>query len=267
MFLALDIGNTQTTYGLIAEKPREVVKRWRTQTSSLDTADELAVRLKELFDCSDFSLEDVCSVGISCVVPALFHAWKTAIERLGKTPFIIQATDFLDTGLIAKDIAAPETIGGDRLANAAEALRTYGSPAIVVDFGTATNIDVVNAEGAFIGGSISPGLMLSANALFKNAGMLADVPIMLPRHAIGRTSEENLQAGFVLGWAGMVEKLVSCMKDELHKEGGEGRECAVIGTGGLMSIMSEATDCFTALDSDLTLRGIYYLHQLKNEDE
>lgn len=308
MFLSLDIGNTQTTYGLIDENAREVVKRWRTQTSPNDTADELAGRLTELFASSDFSLEDVTAVGISCVVPALFHAWQTAVKRLERTSFFIRAVDFLDMGLVGKDIAAPETIGSDRLANAAEARRTYGAPAIVVDFGTATNIDVIDADGAFIGGSISPGLMLSATALFQKAGMLADVPIKMPQHAIGVTSEENLQAGLVLGWAGMIEKLVSCMKAELlqkgnalggklrwagipmkkepgrekepvnagllqenestkkewQQEGGIERRCAIIGTGGLMSIMSEATDCFTALDSDLTLRGIYDLYQMKN---
>lgn len=302
MFLALDVGNTQTTYGLIADKTEdsaspisdcdalqqcegavpqqsgsgsgkrrdgtnplpqeEVVKLWRTQTFKNDTADELAIKLHELFACSPYSLEDVDAVGVSCVVPSLFHAWTTALDRLNLKGDLIRATDYLSSGLIAPDIAAPETIGADRLANAAEAKRTYGSPAIVVDFGTATNIDVVDNQGYFVGGSISPGLMLSASALFERAGMLSDTPIQMPAHAIGTTSEENLQAGLVLGWAGMVDGLVARIKDELGLD--ENAQCAVIGTGGLMSLMSEAAHCFTHLDADLTIRGIRYLYDLKH---
>lgn len=302
MFLALDVGNTQTTYGLIGAQPKdrslqqtecdalqqlegsakqqretptsqqrktgspqpreEVVKLWRTQTSKKDTADELAIKLHELFDCSPYNLAEVDAVGISCVVPTLFHAWTTALARLNLTGELIRATDYLSLGLIAPDIAAPETIGADRLANAAEAKRAYGAPAIVVDFGTATNIDVVDTHGYFVGGSISPGLMLSADALFEKAGMLSDTPIQMPSRAIGRTSEENLQAGLVLGWAGMVDGLVARIKNELGLNGDT--QCAVIGTGGLMSLMSEAAHCFTHLDADLTIRGIHYLYQLKH---
>lgn len=286
MFLALDVGNTQTTYGLIPEKDGEVEKLWRTQTSINETADELAVRLHELFACSAYRLEDVSAVGVSCVVPSLLHAWQTALSRLNLKGHLIQATDYLDAHLIAPDIAAPHTIGADRLANAAEAKRKYGCPVIVVDFGTATNIDVIDERGFFVGGSISPGLMLSANALFKKAGMLTDVPIKMPPHAIGTTSEENLQAGLVLGWAGMVDGLVQRIKEELRvgtsegkgeaisagisesKDKGRGRnpeQCAVIGTGGLMSLMSEATHCFTHFDANLTLRGIHLLYQIKHQ--
>ena len=145
----------------------------------------------------------------------------------------------------------PRQVGADRIANAVAARNTYGAPVIVVDFGTATNIDVVDEGGAYRGGAISPGLMLSANALFSRAAKLASVPIEAPAHALGSTTEEALQSGLVIGAAAQAEGLVARIRAELGAP-----EATVVATGGLARTVAQATDVFDAIDPDLTLRGI-----------
>ena len=137
------------------------------------------------------------------------------------------------------------------MANAIAGMRTYGAPVIVVDFGTATNIDVVDRDGAYRGGTIAPGVMLSADALFSRAAKLSSVPIEAPDHALGDSTETAVQSGLVIGAAAQAEGLVARIKKELDIE-----DATVVGTGGLARTVSVATDLFDAVDSDLTLRGI-----------
>ena len=152
------------------------------------------------------------------------------------------------------------TVGADRIANAIAAEQTYGAPVIVVDFGTATNIDVVDERGAYRGGAISPGLMLSANALFSKAAKLASIPVIAPGRALGDTTETAMQSGLVNGAAAQAEGLVSRIKAELGCP-----DATVVGTGGLARTVSAATDLFDVIDPDLTLRGIreIWLRQAK----
>ena len=145
----------------------------------------------------------------------------------------------------------PRQVGADRIANAIAARGTYGSPVIVVDFGTATNIDVVDQRGRYRGGAISPGLMLSANALFSRAARLASVPIEAPARTLGNSTESALQSGLVVGAAAQAEGLVARIRAELGAP-----DATVVGTGGLAGTVAQATDLFDAVDPDLTLRGI-----------
>ena len=156
------------------------------------------------------------------------------------------------------DMPDPTQVGADRIANAVAARLTYGAPVIVVDFGTATNIDVVDAAGSYRGGAISPGLMLSAAALFSRAAKLSSVPIEAPAHALGETTEAAVQSGIVVGAAAQAEGLVARIKRELDIP-----NAPVVGTGGLARTVSAATDLFSAVDPDLTLRGIreIWLHR------
>ena len=150
------------------------------------------------------------------------------------------------------DMPNPRQVGADRIANAIAARTSYGSPVIVVDFGTATNIDVVDARGAYRGGTIAPGLMLSADALFSRAAKLSSVPIEVPPAALGYDTETAVQSGLVIGAAVQAEGLVARIKSELGIE-----DAPVIGTGGLARTVSGATDLFDFIDPDLTLRGIF----------
>ena len=145
----------------------------------------------------------------------------------------------------------PRQVGADRIANAIAARSTYGSPVIVVDFGTATNIDVVDADGRYRGGAISPGVMLSAGALISRAAKLASIPVEAPAHALGDTTETAMQSGLVIGAAAQAEGLVTRIRKEIGAP-----DATVVGTGGLARTVAAATTLFDAIDPDLTLRGI-----------
>lgn len=248
MFLAIDVGNTQATLGLF-DKSGALVHGWRMATAKQDTSDMLHSRLWGFFQKDGLDLACVDDAGVASVVPALTRAWKRCLEGLlGHEPTVVAAgTD------CSMEVAMPhpEQVGADRIANAVAARARYGAPVIVVDFGTATNIDVVDATGAYRGGAISPGLMLGAEALFSRASKLASVPILAPERALGNTTETALQSGLVIGAAAQAEGLVARIQAEL----GEPR-ATVVGTGGLARTVSQATDVFDVIDPGLTLCGI-----------
>ena len=248
MFLAIDVGNTQSTLGLF-DDAGSLVRGWRMSTTSTDTSDMLHSRLWGFFAKDGLSLDAVTGAGVASVVPALERAWRRCLQaHLGHDPLVVSAGKSY-----GMDIAMPNPrqVGADRIANAIAARITYGSPVIVVDFGTATNIDVVDASGAYRGGAISPGLMLSAGALFSRAAKLSSIPIEAPEHALGDSTEAALQSGLVIGAAAQAEGLVARIQSEL----GEPR-ATVVGTGGLARTVAKATEVFDAIDPDLTLRGI-----------
>ena len=248
MFLAIDVGNTQSTLGLFDEGGA-LVRGWRMSTDATDTSDMLHSRLWGFFGKDGLSLADVTDAGVASVVPALERAWRRCLgAHLGHDPLVVSAGRPYGMEITMPN---PRQVGADRIANAIAARSTYGAPVIVVDFGTATNIDVVDASGAYRGGAISPGLMLSANALFARAAKLASIPVEAPEHALGDSTEAALQSGLVIGAAAQAEGLVSRIKAELGAPG-----ATVVGTGGLARTVARATNVFDAIDPDLTLRGI-----------
>ena len=257
MFLAIDVGNTQATLGLFDSKGT-FVHGWRMATDAADTSDMLHARLWAYFAKDGLSLDAVDAAGVASVVPALERAWRRCLaDLLGAEPLVVRAgTDY---GMVV-DMPNPRQVGADRIANAIAARSTYGAPVIVVDFGTATNIDVVDQRGHYRGGVIAPGLMLSAQALFSRAAKLASIPVEAPAHALGDSTETAMQSGLVIGAAAQAEGLVARIRAEL----GAGAEHAtVVGTGGLARTVSAATELFDAIDPDLTLRGIreIWLHE------
>ena len=248
MFLAIDVGNTQSTLGLFDEGGA-LVRGWRMSTDATDTSDMLHSRLWGFFGKDGLSLADVTDAGVASVVPALERAWRRCLgAHLGHDPLVVSAGRPYGMEIAMPN---PRQVGADRIANAIAARSTYGAPVIVVDFGTATNIDVVDASGAYRGGAISPGLMLSANALFARAAKLASIPVEAPEHALGDSTEAALQSGLVIGAAAQAEGLVARIRAELGAPG-----ATVVGTGGLARTVARATDLFDAIDPDLTLRGI-----------
>ena len=248
MFLAIDVGNTQSTLGLFDEGGA-LVRGWRMSTDATDTSDMLHSRLWGFFGKDGLSLADVTDAGVASVVPALERAWRRCLgAHLGHDPLVVSAGRPYGMEIAMPN---PRQVGADRIANAIAARSTYGAPVIVVDFGTATNIDVVDATGAYRGGAISPGLMLSANALFSRAAKLASIPVEAPERALGDSTEAALQSGLVIGAASQAEGLVSRIKAELGAP-----DATVVGTGGLARTVARATDVFDAIDPDLTLRGI-----------
>ena len=246
MLLAIDMGNTQTGLGLFDGDA--LAYAWRMPTDRSFTADELHVRLLGYLHMYGLSLDCIDTVAFAGVVPQLSREWEQAARRITERTIAVGSVTAQVTKLRAPN---PAEVGADRIANAVAAETCYGAPAIVVDFGTATNIDVVDADGYYIGGAIAPGLRISMDALVARAARIASIPLDVPERAIGRTTTEAVQSGAILGTAAMVEGLVARIRREL-----EAPEACVIATGGLAGLVANATDAFDVVDQQLTLKGI-----------
>ena len=246
MLLAIDMGNTQTALGLF--DGTTLVHSWRMPTDRSFTADELHVRLLGYLRLYNLTFTCIDAIAFAGVVPQLSREWAQAARRITARTVAVGR----DTAAVTKiDAPNPSEVGADRIANAVAAAKFYGAPSIVVDFGTATNIDVVNADGAYIGGAIAPGLRISMDALVARAARIASIPLDVPEYAIGRTTTEAVQSGAILGTAAMAEGLVARIRYELGAP-----RARVIATGGLAGIVADATNVFDVVDQQLTLKGI-----------
>lgn len=249
MILAVDVGNTQTVLGLFGESG--LGSRWRVATDAMITADEIRVKIGALLALDGLGWADVDGVVVASVVPTLTAAYGDLATRVtGAAPLVVGPG--VKTGLaIAYD--DPREIGADRIVNAVAAVATCGAPVIVIDFGTATTLDVVDATGAYLGGAIAPGIETSAEALFRRAARLSAVDLEAPTRAIGRNTRESVQAGLLLGQASLVDGLVRRAWAEL------GSECPVLATGGLAELMAPLCETVGEVDPDLTLKGLTLL--------
>ena len=249
MLLAIDAGNTQTVFGLFQQDSLE--SSWRVATRQDCTEDELGVQLTTFLRNGGFDPSSIDGIIISSVVPDIDTMLRRTCQRyIGIVPLFVEPG--VKTGLpILYD--NPHEVGADRIVNSVAAIARFGAPVMVLDFGTATTLDVVNEKGEYLGGMIAPGLHLSAEALFRRAARLTRVEIVKPERTIGRTTKESLQSGLFHGYASLVEGLITRARDEL------GVEAPVIATGGLASIFMEQLSIFSAVDKDLTLTG---LHQI-----
>jgi type III pantothenate kinase len=246
MILAVDVGNTQTVIGLFRES--ELLRHWRISSHASITADELVVKIDALLHVAGRSWDDVDDVVIASVVPRLTDAWADAArEAAGCEPMVVGPG--LKTGMPIR-YDNPHEVGADRIVNGVAAFAAYGGPVLVVDFGTATTIDVVDADGAYLGGAIAPGVETSAEALFTKAARLSKVDLEDPGTVIGRNTRQSVQAGLLLGEAAMVDGLVRRTWLEL------GAETPVVATGGLAERMGPLCATVTDVAPDLTLRGL-----------
>lgn len=247
MLLAIDIGNTQTVVG--AYERSRLVCMWRLTTNRLDTADELRVKIMPLLESEGLSLAGVKRAALASVVPQLTESWQRAI-RDGAGVEAIVCTAETAAGLFKSSYANPHEIGADRVADAVAASALYGAPVVVVDFGTATNIEVLDAEGFFIGGIIAPGIQTSAQALFSRASRLAAIDLVAPEQAIGVSTETAIQSGIVLGEADRIDGLVRRIFAQL------GYEAPVVATGGLAPLVSAHSATVTHVNPELTIEGL-----------
>lgn len=253
MLLALDVGNTNITLGRLVRG--EVIGARRAATRPRATVDELEVTLGELLGLDDASLDDVDEVVLASVVPALS---ATIAELCARRGIRLLAADSRTIPLLLR-VDRPTEVGADRLVNALAAARLYGAPAIVVDFGTATNFDVVAADGAYVGGALAPGLELGLEALATRTAKLPRIELSRPARAIGTNTVTAMQSGAVIGYIGLVRELLAGIRAELAVDGGPPPK--VILTGGL-SAAPWATEIpgVDAIDPELTLRGLAILH-------
>ena len=252
MLLTIDIGNTQTVIGVYDGS--ELVRMWRIATNKADTADELRLKLMPLLQSEGIAADALDGAAVASVVPALTMSWKIALEvAMGSEPLICSAAAAGE--LFATTYDNPAEIGADRIADAVAARVLYGAPVVVVDFGTATNLEVVDAEGCFVGGIIAPGLETSAAALFAHATKLPAIDLVDPGSAIGKNTVHAMQSGIVYGEADRVDGFVRRVFAEL------GYEAPVVATGGLATTMAPLCATVTDVNPELTLEGLRLIHE------
>lgn len=256
MLLAIDIGNTNITIGLL--RAGSLAATRRAATNAAATADELEVLLEGLLRLDDVTFADVSSIACASVVPAL-TAGIEAISVRRERPLVIASAG---TVPLAIRVDRPEQVGADRLVNALAAQRLYGAPAVVVDFGTATTFDCVAPDGAYVGGAIAPGLELGLEALAARTAKLPRIELRSPPRAIGRDTVSAMQSGTVFGYQALVTGLLARLRAELADAHGLApNDVRAILTGGLSAApWARALEGIDAIDPDLTLKGLAILH-------
>jgi type III pantothenate kinase len=246
--LAADIGNAHTVLGLVEKG--EVHADWRVSTDERRTADEWAVLIRGLLGDRD---ADVDGIVVCATVPAVLHAWREMLSiHFGDLPQVIVEPGIRTGVPIVVD--NPREVGTDRIINALAAATIFDGPAIVVDFGgTATTFDVVDGQGRYVGGAITPGIEISLEALSRGGAQLRMVELVRPRGPIGKNTVEALQSGMVFGVASQVEGMVERLSGAL---GVDVEDVAVIATGYLAPLVLDECRCFTDHLPHLTLRGL-----------
>ncbi len=252
MLLAIDIGNTNIAFGVFDGETLRAT--WSVATDINKTADEYAVLLLNLLPREDLALSDIDHVSIACVVPPLLTIFEELSQRYFKIPPLIVGPGVKTGVSICTD--NPREVGADRVVNTAAAHHLYGGPLIVIDFGTATTLDAVSKEGDYLGGAIAPGIGIAAEALFERASKLPRVELIPPQHAIGKNTVTTMQSGIIFGYVGLIEGLVTRIKQEL------GGEAYVVATGGLAEVIATETKVIDTVDMHLTLIGLRLIHEL-----
>ena len=252
MLLTIDVGNTHTVLGVYDGS--ELRHMWRVATNKKDTSDELRAKLLPLLDMDGVKASQVDGAAIASVVPALTSAWCDATACLADIAPLV-CTAAIAGELFETTYANPAEIGADRVADAVAARALYGAPVVVVDFGTATNLEVVDCQGRFVGGIIAPGLETSAAALFSHATKLPSIELADPGTAIGKNTVHAMQAGIVYGEADRVDGFVRRVFDEL------GCKATVVATGGLATTMAPLCQCIDETNPELTLEGLRLVYE------
>lgn len=257
MILAVDIGNSNIVIGVY--RGDHLIRHWRLSTRQHATADEYGILLTTLFASSGLESVQVRGVALASVVPPLVGAWQQMLqEQFGIEPLLITNET---TSALRIMYDNPAEVGADRIVNAIAGIRLYGAPLIVVDFGTATTFDAIDASGSYLGGAIAPGIGISTEALFARAAKLPRVELVRPPRAIGRNPASSMQSGIIFGFAGQVDALVRRFWAEL------GGRTTVVATGGLADLIAAETETVDRVDPLLTLEGLRIIYEIHQEGE
>lgn len=259
MLLAIDIGNTNTGFAVFDDKGN-IMGSWRMHSHMTRTADEYAGWLHTVMALSEMRFSDIVSIIAASVVPDIRFNIETLCRKyFGQEALFVTADIARNAGLHVK-LDKPNEAGADRLINALAVKDKYGAPAILVDFGTATNFDVLDEEGAFIGGIIAPGVNLSCDALYRASAKLPRIDILPPQKTIGANTIDAMRSGIYLGYVSLIDGLVKRASAELSQKP------KVIATGGLASIYADSLETIEIVDQDITTYGLYLLHEKLKEN-
>ena len=252
MLLAIDSGNTNTVFAVFDGDSCRA--QWRAATDAERTADEYAVWLSQLMGLKAIDAADVDAAIIASVVPQGLFSLRSLCRRYYDCEPLVVGEEGVDLGIEVL-IDRPGEVGSDRLVNAVAAHLVYGGPLIVIDFGTATTFDAIDENGAYLGGSIAPGIGLSLEALHRAAAQLPLVAVDRPERVIGKSTVGAMQSGIYWGYLGLIEGLVKRIKGEL------GESAKVLATGGLAPLFAKGTPVIEHVDADLTIRGLLEVHR------
>jgi type III pantothenate kinase len=251
MLLVIDVGNTNTSLGVYRDGV--LLAHWRLTTTPSRTVDEYGVHARNLFELAHMDFKDIEAIAVASVVPPLNYTVKRMAEvYFNLTPLFIDHTT--DTGL--KILYEPSSdVGADRIVDAVAAITRHGAPCIVVDFGTATTFNAINSAGEYLGGLITPGIMISSEALFSRTAKLPRVDIKRPLKVIGTSTVAAMQSGLYYGYAGLVDGVLEKMSEEM------GTKPRIIATGGLASLIATGSKFIEEVDDTLTLEGLRLINE------
>jgi len=251
MLFVIDVGNTNTVLGIYQNE--ELIHHWRIETNRYKTEDEYGMVIGSLLKYAEIQFTDFTGVIISSVVPPIMFALERMSTKYFKQKPLVVGPG-IKTGLNIK-YDNPKEVGADRIVNAVAGIAQYGSPLIIVDFGTATTYCYIDENKNYIGGAIAPGINISTEALYTKASKLPRIELSTPSNIVGRNTVEAMQVGILYGYVGQVEGIVKRMKEQAKKEP------TVIATGGLASLISKESTVIDVIDPYLTLKGLHLIYK------
>ena len=255
LLLAIDVGNTNITFGIFRDET--ILHQWRIQTDRDKTSDEYGIELEQILSHFHYNSTMIRDVIIGSVVPDLMHTLPAMSQRfLGIHPLVVG--EDTKTGIPIR-MDNPKEVGADRIVNAVAGYAYYGGPMVIVDIGTAITFDVLNEKGEYIGGSIAPGIGITAEALFLRTAKLPKIELIEPERAIAKNTVAAMQSGLVTGFIGLIDRLIEETLAELKEQGMN--DVKVVATGGYSLLLAKPSRYVQTIDKDLTLHGLRMIYE------
>ncbi|MBZ4664435.1 MAG: type pantothenate kinase [Caloramator sp.] len=255
MLLVFDVGNTNIVLGVYHDK--KLVIDWRIATTTLRTADEYGIVVINLFEKAGLDYKDIDAVVVSSVVPNIMYSLEHMIRKYFKVEPLVVGPG-IKTGINIK-YDNPKEVGADRIVNAVAAHDIYKRPLIIVDFGTATTFCAVGKNGDYYGGAITPGIKIASDALFERAAKLPRIELIKPPTVICKNTVQSMQSGIIYGYAGLVDNIVTKMKEEMRELKEE--TPYVVATGGLAKLIATESKTIDEINRYLTLEGLRIIYE------
>ena len=251
MLLVLDVGNTNMVLGIYQNE--QLLHHWRVETSPRKTSDEYGIMMKALLGNAEIDIHRIKGIMLSSVVPPMIPTLERMFSKyFQKQPLIVGSN--IETGLNVQ-LENSRELGADLIVNAVAGIHEYGTPLIIIDFGTATTYCYIDENGNYLGGAISPGITIATEALYTKAAKLPYIQLEMPKHVIGNNTVSAMQSGILFGYVGQVEGIVKRMKEQCQTNP------MVVATGGLAALIASETDVIEVIDPFLTLKGLRLIYE------